>query len=322
MTDMPSIARDDAGAAAPRSSPPAADALAGRRLDEVQRELAAELAAARGMAFPAAALDVRVLLREALRITDAALIAAGRERLSPAGARRMAGMFARRLAGEPVSRIIGRREFWGREFLITPAVLDPRPETETLIATALRLPPLPGDNAGSAAPLIVDAGAGSGAIIVTLLAEVPAWRGIALDISEAALGVTMRNACRHGVARRLVARRSDWLGALDAPCHLLVSNPPYVTTADFDRLMPEVRDHDPRIALLGGDDGLRAYRRLAVEAAGKVLPGGFVLLETGAGQAPAVEEIFAAAGFVPHAGLPHRITDLSGIERAVLLQKR
>ena len=299
----------------PRQWPPAQ--WQAQPLMQVRHALARRFRQA-GLATPE--LDARLLLQQATGLSHAALIAEERSRtLDAQQAERLARMAERRLRGEPVSRILGRRAFLGRDFIITPDVLDPRPETELLVETALKLRPrIEALHAGP--PLLCDAGAGSGCIIVSLLAEWPGARGLALDISAAALAVTRRNAALHGVAQRLRCVRSNWLDAINGPLDLLLSNPPYLSTDDMQKRPPEVR-HDPALALAAGDDGLAAYRHLARRAARVLRPGGWLLLEVGAGQAEKVRALFTRAGFRPGDALPPILPDLAGIPRMVALQR-
>jgi release factor glutamine methyltransferase len=214
-------------------------------------------------------------------------------------------LLARRAAREPVSRILGRREFYGRSFLVTGDVLDPRPDTETLVEAALRLMPA---SAG-----ILDLGTGSGAIIVTLLAERAAATGVGLDISEAALAVARANARAHGVLDRLDLRHSDWFDGITGRFDLMVANPPYIPAAEIAGLERDVRDHDPLLALAGGPDGLAAYRRIAAGAGRHLAARALLLLEIGTGQADAVTVILRAAGFEPEG----RFRDLAGHVRCL-----
>jgi len=227
----------------------------------------------------------------------------------------------RRLAGEPVSRILGRREFFGRVFAVTPEVLDPRPETELLVEAALRLRPHIEALAGSA-PVACDLGSGSGAIIVSLLAEWPVLKGLAVDISAPALRVTRRNAAAHGVAKRLLCVQGSWLEPIGGPIDLLLANPPYISERDIAGLQREVREHDPHLALAGGADGLDAYRAIARRAKDVLRPGGWLLVEVGAGQAQAVRALFTRAGLAAdEALLPSILADLAGVERVVALKR-
>lgn len=264
-------------------------------------------------------LDARLLVQEATGLSHAALIAHDDAPLTKAQAARLAEHGRRRLAGEPVSRILGRREFFGRMFTITPDVLDPRPETELLVEAALRLRPhVEALHAGP--PVACDLGAGSGAIIVSLLAEWPVLRGLAVDISAPALAVTRRNAATHGVQDRLLCVRGDWLDAIGGPVDLLLANPPYIPQSDIAALAPEVRDHDPRIALSGGADGLDAYRAIAARAAQVLRPGGWLLLEVGDEQAQAVQDMCRHAGLTADTRtMPSILADLAGVPRIVAL---
>lgn len=232
-----------------------------------------------------AALDARLLLQHAAGVSHEALIAAPECPVEAGTAARFGQLVKRRLDHEPVSRILGEREFYGRVFIVTPAVLDPRPDTETLIDAALA-------EAG-AAPLILDLGTGSGAIAVTMLAERPAAQGVATDLSAAALAVARDNAVRLGVVDRLTLVHGSWFDGIAQRFDLILSNPPYIPLAEIAGLAPEVRDFDPLRALDGGPDGLSAYRRIAAGALSHLAPGGRVIVEIGAGQAAAIGGIFA-----------------------------
>jgi release factor glutamine methyltransferase len=210
---------------------------------------------------------------------------------------------AARVARQPVAQITGQRAFWGREFRVTPDVLDPRGDTETLIALALEAP----------FATVLDLGTGSGAILLTLLAERPAARGVGTDISDPALAVARGNAARLGVADRTSLRHADWFAGITGRFDLIVSNPPYIAMDEMPDLTPEVRDWEPRVALTDGGDGLAAYRAIADGVAAHLMPGGRLLVETGAGQGPAVQALFAAAGLAEVAC--HK--DLDGRQRVV-----
>jgi len=235
-----------------------------------------------------AALDARLLLQHAAGVSHEALIAAPERPVEAGTAARFRGFLNRRLNHEPVSRILGEREFYGRVFVVTPAVLDPRPDTETLIDEALA-------KAGSA-PLILDLGTGSGAIAVTMLAERPAARGVATDLSAAALAVARDNALRLGVADRLTLVHGSWFDGIVGRFDLILSNPPYIPLAEIAGLAPEVREFDPLRALDGGPDGLSAYRRIAAGALSHLAAGGRVIVEIGAGQEAGIGGIFAEQG--------------------------
>ena len=229
-------------------------------------------------------LDARLLLCAVLNLDQAALIMHPHR---PLGARAAALTTAanRRLAREPVSRILGARDFYGRTFALSPDTLDPRPDSETLIDVALSFISARGWNDK---PLrILDVGTGSGCLIITLLAELPRATGVATDVSVGALEITRQNASRHGVSTRLVCKIADALEGCDDTFDLFVSNPPYIATAEIAHLGAEVRNHDPFTALDGGADGLAIYRRI-IPQINRVVPEGCAIFEIGHRQAAAV----------------------------------
>jgi release factor glutamine methyltransferase len=254
---------------------------------QVLRAIASRLEAA---GCETAKLDARLILEHATGLSRSDLIARPETPVTQQHLQLLEAMVARREAGEPVSRILGEREFYGRKFEVTPAVLDPRPDTETLVNAALQL------LAGLEAPRILDIGTGSGAIIVTLLAEVPSAVGVATDHSREALAVAARNAHLNGVAGRLKLVEADWATGIDGLFDLVVSNPPYIRQADIAGLSREVREHDPHLALSGGTDGLEAYRSLLPQAASLLASGGHVIVEFGAGQHDAVAALASGCG--------------------------
>jgi release factor glutamine methyltransferase len=251
-----------------------------------------------------AAGDARALLAEAMGVARDRLTLHLGDEMGGGATARFEAMLARRAGREPVARILGRRLFWGRDFTVTPDVLDPRPETECLIAAALE---------GAAPARLLDLGTGTGCIAVTLLAEWSGAQGVASDLSPAALAVARANAARHGVAGRLDLVESDWFAKIDGRFDLVVSNPPYIAEAEMAGLAPEVRGHDPHMALGDGGDGLSAYRALADGARAHLVPGGRVLVEIGWRQGAAVAGIFAAAGLTGIRVMP----DLDGRDRVV-----
>jgi release factor glutamine methyltransferase len=225
----------------------------------------------------------------------------------------MRSLTARRVRREPMAYILGEREFWGLPFKVTPAVLVPRPDSETVIEAVVALMP---DRAR--AWRILDLGLGSGCLLLTLLREYPRAHGVGLETSPEALAVAQENAQRLSVADRATLRAGDWrqsgwLDRLGSPFDLVVSNPPYVESAALERLMPEVSAFEPRLALDGGLDGLDAYRTIAAAGPKLVTPGGLLVVEGGEGQAPDISRLFAAAGLRPLA--PWK--DLGGVERVV-----
>lgn len=257
--------------------------------------------------IPDAARESRLALRWAAGLDGAALAAALDEAPGADEAARFAEAVERRAAREPLSHITGRRDFWGRSFTIGPDVLDPRPETEALVAEALRRGPF---------SRILDLGTGSGCILLTLLAEWPRATGLGTDISAAALARARRNADMTGVGDRASFARADWTDGVDGRFDLIVSNPPYIAEAEIATLDPEVRDHEPRIALTPGGDGLGAYRRIAGGATGVLQPGGLLMVEIGPTQAGAVPAIMAAAGLATGAV----IADMDGRPRVVVAE--
>lgn len=265
-----------------------------------------------------AALDARALLTAATGLSLEALIAKGREPLGRDAETRFQAYVARRLAGEPVSRIRGTREFYGRDFRIGPQTLDPRPDTETLVATVLDIVVLDivGRDARAGRPLrILDLGTGSGCILLTLLAELPDATGVGADISPGALRLARANAESLGVADRARFAASDWFEALAGRYDIIVSNPPYIASAEIGGLAPEVAEHDPRAALDGGSDGLDAYRRIAAGAPAFLVAGGHLLVEIGCTQGEAVTGLFERAGLaVAQSGI---VADLAGHPRCV-----
>ena len=272
-----------------------------------QRQLAAVLAAG-DIEDPAG--DARVLVCAAARITHADLVRDPGLELDEAAARQLEDFAVRRLAREPVSRILGSRGFWNLDLLVTPAVLDPRPETETLVEAALEVVA----ERREAALQIVDLGTGSGALLCALLGELPAATGVGVDISISACDVARDNLMRCGFASRGEIVHGDWAAAKGRRFDLVLANPPYIASETICTLAPEVRDYDPRIALDGGRDGLDAYRMITGLLPQILAADGVAILETGAGQSEAVRHLVQRAGLT--AAAPRR--DLAGHSRAVV----
>lgn len=250
--------------------------------------------------------DARLLLAEAVGTPPDRLMLEPDALLGPDAAARLAGMIAARLARQPVAQILGRRQFWGRDFRVSRDVLDPRPETECLVALALE---------GVPAQHVLDLGTGSGAILLTLLAEWPAARGLGIDASPAALAVAGANAAALGLAARAELRVGDWLVGVDGPFDLVVCNPPYIAADELPGLAPEVIGWEPLAALSPGADGLAAYARIAPCLAAVLAPGGRALFEIGPSQGAAVAALFGAAGFAevrvhPDLDLRDRVIDV------------
>jgi release factor glutamine methyltransferase len=262
-------------------------------------------------------LDARLLLCHAAGMSHEAYVGRLKHALASDATARFGAYVERRLAEEPVSRIIGVREFYGRAFRIDASTLDPRPDTETLVEAALALV----DREGlRERPLkLLDLGTGSGCILITLLAELPQASGVGVDVSLPALQTARNNADALGVGTRASFVASDWLEAVEGSFDLVVANPPYLSAADMAGLAPEVRDHDPGPALDGGPDGLSAYRRIAPGLRKALRPGGFALFEIGHTQAEAVSGLLAGAGLAPEEA-PWR--DLAGRPRVVAARSR
>ncbi|WP_293855845.1 peptide chain release factor N(5)-glutamine methyltransferase [uncultured Alsobacter sp.] len=239
--------------------------------------------------------DARLLMLDAARLVHADLIRAPREALGEDAAGRLVGHVTRRLEREPVARILGEWEFWSLPFTLSPATLVPRPDSETVVAAALLA--LKERRHHSDGLRILDLGVGSGNLLVALLKELPGATGIGVDISEEAVATARFNAARNGVGERAEFRVSDWAAALDGAFDLIVSNPPYIADRVIAGLEPEVRVHDPVVALSGGTDGLEAYRAIAAALDGLLARDGIVALEIGSDQSETVRSILEGAGF-------------------------
>lgn len=252
--------------------------------------------------------DARLLLAAAVGTDTATLLAHVERGVDPGAAARFAESIARRAAREPVSRILGRREFWSLSFRVTPATLDPRPDSETLIEAALA------GVADRQAPLeLLDLGTGTGCLLLALLSELPNATGIGIDRDPEAVAAAAVNADALGLASRASFQLGDWAAGVSGPFDLVVSNPPYVPEAEIDLLAPEVARFEPRAALSGGTDGLDAYRALAPQLARLLGDRGRAALELGVGQHAAVAAILAAAGLE----IQGFHDDLNGIARCV-----
>jgi len=283
------------------------------RIVDARRELAR---AFRVAGYDTPDLDARVLVGHALGLDHAGLVAAGERTLDANEHAQLLAMAARRLAGEPVARITGMKEFWGLPLRLTPAVLVPRPDTETVVEAALAA--IDDEGPRDRALRIADIGTGSGALLLALLSELPAANGVGTDLSVQALAVAQCNAARLGLIRRAAFVACDVAAALNEPIDLIVANPPYVASPDLATLPAEVRDYDPRLALDGGADGLAAYRAIARDALRLLSTGGHLVLELGAGQADQVVALMAAQGLIARS--PVRI-DLAGIARALHVKR-
>jgi release factor glutamine methyltransferase len=258
----------------------------------------------RAAGVPGPARDARRLLAHALGIVPDRLTLYLPEPVPEVAAGRFEAALDARCRRQPVAQIVGHRAFYGRRFKVTGDVLDPRPETETLVAAVLDRP----------AGRILDIGTGSGCILATLLAEWPGAQGVGTDTSAAALCVAQANARALGCGARARFVCTDWATGVEGPFDLIVSNPPYIAAGALAGLSPEVRHWEPRDALSGGADGLAAYRALLPQAAARLGEGGRVAVETGAGQAAAVAAIGQAAGLPAS----RTLDDLDGRGRVVL----
>lgn len=264
-----------------------------------------------GAGVPEPVLDAELLLRHVMGWDRAALLASDTDPLGADQASRFLALVGERESRQPLQHLTGTQAFWGRDFLVNPDVLIPRPETEVLVEAALGL------LSGVAAPVVVDVGTGSGCIALTLAAERPDAEVHGVDISPAALDVARTNARRLGLESRVLLFQGDLLSPvahLTGSVHLVVSNPPYVPADQFDSLMPEVRDHDPRLALVPTPDASDLYRRLAAGARRVLRPGGVLAVEIGLGMAEEVRAVTEGEGF----RVERAILDLQRIPRVLV----
>ncbi|MCK8463702.1 peptide chain release factor N(5)-glutamine methyltransferase [Aliiroseovarius sp. S1339] len=254
------------------------------------------------------ARDARVLLAHVLGIDRSRLTLVLPDEVEDHAAAAFGRVIEARAARQPVAQITGTRAFYGRDFIVTRDVLDPRPDTELLVDTALETP----------FETVLDLGTGSGCILLTLLAENQLADGQGVDVSAAALVVAKRNARSLGVADRARLTEGSWFDAVKkgAQFDLIVSNPPYISAEEMTTLVPEVASWEPRLALTPGGDGLAAYRAITSTAPRHLVPRGHLMVEIGAGQAPAVKNLFEAADFTAIRVLK----DLSGHDRVVVGQ--
>ena len=287
--------------------------MTAQTVEAARRALAAQF---RSQAIESADLDARLLTGHALGLDLTGLITSAQRLLTENESAQLEDFVRRRLAGEPVARILGYREFWGLPLQLSSATLVPRPDTETVVELALEL--LRADGATNRPLRIADLGTGSGAILLALLSELPTATGFGTDISEAALQTAAANAVSAGLSSRATFIACDYAAGLSGRFDLMVSNPPYIRSADIPDLALEVRTHDPLAALDGGADGLDAYRVLIPQAAGLLAPGAALVVEAGEGQSGPINSLMTIAGLTP-TGAPK--TDLAGISRAVAGRK-
>lgn len=295
----------------------------------VQTAIAKLTLAFRNADLPSPELDARLLVLDACGLSHEAYHLDPTRPLNAPEGMRIANARKRRLAREPVSRILGYREFWGRRFAISPAVLDPRPDTETLIETALEI--LREEGRSNAPLRILDLGTGSGCILITLLAELPNAWGLGLDRSPDALAIASANAAALGVANRAAFACANWLDALasqdalaarTAPFDLVISNPPYISESEIATLAPEVRAHDPWAALNGGSSGLDAYRIIIGGAGAVIAQNGWLILESGACQVTEIFNLLRHSGWTAPPGDCTIRKDIAGIERVVAVKRQ
>ena len=268
---------------------------------------------AAGLSSKGAELDARLLAQYVLGWSTEHFIISGHELEPPDFARKYVPLVERRLGREPLAYIVGQQEFWGLSFDVSPAVLIPRHETELIVEVALELFPDPERGLNAA-----DLGTGSGCVAVALASERPAARIVATDISSVALDVARQNARRHGVADRIQFRCADLLDGLEEPFDMIACNPPYVAERDRRGLQPEVRDHEPDVALYGGTDGFRLVERLVHGAAIRLRPGGFLVFEFGLGQDDRIESLIAGTA---NLRLGELRRDLQGIARTAVVER-
>lgn len=258
-------------------------------------------------------IDARLLVEASCGATRTDIVTDPHRPLSAEQEATLASYLDRRIAREPVSHILGRKGFWTIMLSVTRHVLTPRPDSETIVDYVLKTTP------ETAAVSILDLGVGSGALLLAILAERPAATGVGIDVSPEALAVARENAADLDLATRCTLLHGDWTAGLDdAAFDLVVSNPPYIASAVIEELEPEVRDHEPRLALDGGADGLDAYRRLAPEILRVLTPGGRFAVEIGYDQKSEVEALFREAG----AEQVLTLRDLADRDRVVVGVKR
>jgi len=289
------------------------DSLAGQTVEAARRALTTRF---KSNDIDSAELDARILVGSALDLDLSGVIAAASRALTSDESIRLEDFARRRLSGEPIARILGLKEFWGLPLTLSAATLVPRPDTETVVELALEMLRAAPDRGRRLR--IADIGTGSGAILLALLSELPEACGVGTDISVAALRTASTNAARLGLAPRALFVACDYAATLSGPFDLMVSNPPYVRSAEIADLAVEVRDHDPRRALDGGADGLDAYRALVPQAARLLAPAGALVVEVGHGQSKEVEGLMTAAGLTLER--PPK-ADLAGIRRALAGRK-
>jgi release factor glutamine methyltransferase len=255
--------------------------------------------------------EARLLVALALGVEPGVVLGYPERRVDPSAQARLAGLAARRAAREPYSRLVRRRQFWSLDLEISPDTLDPRPDSETLVETALALRP------DRAAPLrILDFGTGSGCLLLALLSELRNAVGVGVDVLPGAAATARRNAAALGLSQRAFFVAGSWGDAISCQADVILANPPYIASSEIDTLAPEVACYEPRQALDGGADGLAAYRALATTTRRLLSPSGVALFEVGAGRHSVVIDLLRASGL----GLQRLKCDLSGITRCIVVE--
>jgi release factor glutamine methyltransferase len=296
--------------------PPHAGGTGAVRRGRVGATIGAALDAA-AVALAAAGFDeprrqARRLLATALEVAANDIFAHPETVLAPAQEARIAEMLRRMTAHEPLSRISGRREFWGLDFVLAPDTLDPRPDSETIVEAVLsRLP----DRASLYR--FLDLGTGTGCLLVALLSEFPRATGVGIDVAAGATRAARNNARRLGFGERAHFAVGDWGAAIAGRFDVIIANPPYIPTGAIPALMPEVRDYDPHLALDGGADGLAAYRGIAAGLPRLLPPGGLFAAEIGAGQGDCVAAILTQNGLA----IEGFAADLGGVIRCIVARR-
>ena len=275
-------------------------------LDELYKQTVATLKAG-GVENPA--LDARVLIAHVMRVPSLDLDVHAITRVNET---HLAPLIKRRVAGEPVSRILGLREFWSMTFHITPDVLDPRPDSETGVQAVLS-----NVQGTDGKYYILDLGTGSGCLLLSLLHELENAAGVGTDSSQAAIKIAMENARSHGFSGRAKFKHTEWGKGIEERFDIIISNPPYIPTAGIEALGVEVKNYDPHAALDGGEDGLDCYRSLAPEVKRLLADDGFAAIEIGKGQHRAVCDIFYREDLFVF----DTFRDLAGLDRYILFRK-
>jgi release factor glutamine methyltransferase len=289
------------------------ESFASQTVEATRRKLAAKF---KSHGIDSAELDARILVGAVLGLDLTSVIAQARRSLTVDESRRLEVFAERRAAGEPVARILGFKEFWGLPLQLSAETLVPRPDTETVVELALEM--WRGRHPLNQWMRIADIGTGSGAILLALLSEMPEAEGVGTDISLAALRTAKANAARLGFAERAAFIACNYTAALSGPFDLMVSNPPYIRSAEIAGLAREVRNFDPLAALNGGADGLDAYRAIIPAAAGLLGPAGALIVEAGLGQSGQIQGLMTASGLTLERNPK---ADLAGVPRAVAGRK-